>query len=287
MMEHFEYAKQCEKMYESGLESVVEKINSNKNILLIFVSGPSCSGKTTTTRKLCEALKKSGRTAHTVSLDDFYLNTEDAPVDENGEKDFETLYSLDLEFLFDFLERLCAGKPVYAPRFDFVKKGRDNTYTKIDMEDGDVCIIEGLHALNPIITLQHTDNDKVFRLYLEPQNNEKYGIISPDVRLIRRLVRDYNYRGADAEGTLDMWKSVRNGEEKWIYPFKNTADAEIRTGFEYETGVLKQQAFEVLAQVKKDSEHYEKAKELLSKIEKAEEISHEAVPENSLLREFI
>ena len=287
MMDHLQYAKQCEQKYESSLQAVVEKINANKNILIIFVSGPSCSGKTTTTKKLCEALEKSGRTAYTVSLDDFYLDTKDAPVDENGEKDFETLYSLDLDFLFDFLERLCAGKPVYAPRFDFVKKGRDNTYTKIDMEDGDVCIVEGLHALNPIITLQHTDNEKVFRLYLEPQDNEKFDIASPDVRLIRRLVRDHRYRGTDAAGTLDMWKSVRNGEEKWIYPFKDTADATIRTGFEYETGVLKNRAFEVLGEIKENSEHYETAKRLLSKVEKADAISYDAVPENSLLREFI
>lgn len=286
-MDNYLYAKQCEKAYENALEAVVEKINENKKILIIFVSGPSCSGKTTTTRKLCEGLEKSGRTAYTVSLDDFYLNTEDAPVDENGEKDFETLYSLDLDFLFGFLERLCAGKPVYAPRFDFVKKGRDNTYTKIDMEEGDVCIVEGLHALNPIITLQHTEPEKVFRLYLEPQDNEKFGLTSTDVRLIRRLVRDHRYRGTDAVGTLNMWKSVRGGEEKWIYPFKDTADAEIRTGFEYETGVLKKRAFEVLGAVEPSSEHYEAAKRLMAKIEKAEEIGYDAVPENSLLREFI
>lgn len=286
-MDNYLYAKKCEEKYEKGLEEVVNKINENKKILIIFVSGPSCSGKTTTTKKLCESLEKSGRTAYTVSLDDFYLDTKDTPLDENGEKDFETLYSLDLEFLFDFLERLCAGKPVYAPRFDFVKKRRDNTYTKIDMEDGDVCIVEGLHGLNPIITLQHTDNEKVFRLYLEPQDNEKFDIPSADVRLIRRLVRDHRYRGTDAGGTLDMWKSVRKGEEKWIYPFKDTADATIRTGFEYETGVLKKRAFEVLGEIKEDSEHYETAKRLLAKVEKAEEIDYDAVPENSLLREFI
>lgn len=286
-MDNYLYAKKCEEKYEKGLEEVVNKINENKKILIIFVSGPSCSGKTTTTKKLCESLEKSGRTAYTVSLDDFYLDTKDTPLDENGEKDFETLYSLDLEFLFDFLERLCAGKPVYAPRFDFVKKRRDNTYTKIDMEDGDVCIVEGLHGLNPIITLQHTDNEKVFRLYLEPQDNEKFDIPSADVRLIRRLVRDHRYRGTDADGTLDMWKSVRKGEEKWIYPFKDTADATIRTGFEYETGVLKKRAFEVLGEIKEDSEHYETAKRLLAKVEKAEEIDYDAVPENSLLREFI
>ena len=286
-MDNYLYAKKCEEKYEKGLEEVVNKINENKKILIIFVSGPSCSGKTTTTKKLCESLEKSGRTAYTVSLDDFYLDTKDAPLDENGEQDFETLYSLDLEFLFDFLERLCAGKPVYAPRFDFVKKRRDNTYTKIDMEDGDVCIVEGLHGLNPIITLQHTDNERVFRLYLEPQDNEKFDIPSADVRLIRRLVRDHRYRGTDADGTLDMWKSVRKGEEKWIYPFKDTADATIRTGFEYETGVLKKRAFEVLGEIKEDSEHYETAKRLLAKVEKAEEIDYDAVPENSLLREFI
>ncbi|MBQ6906421.1 MAG: nucleoside kinase [Clostridia bacterium] len=286
-MDNYLYAKKCEEKYEKGLEEVVNKINENKKILIIFVSGPSCSGKTTTTKKLCESLEKSGRTAYTVSLDDFYLDTKDTPLDENGEKDFETLYSLDLEFLFDFLERLCAGKPVYAPRFDFVKKRRDNTYTKIDMEDGDVCIVEGLHGLNPIITLQHTDNERVFRLYLEPQDNERFDIPSADVRLIRRLVRDHRYRGTDADGTLDMWKSVRKGEEKWIYPFKDTADATIRTGFEYETGVLKKRAFEVLGEIKEDSEHYETAKRLLAKVEKAEEIDYDAVPENSLLREFI
>lgn len=281
------YAKKCEEMYEKSLDDVVEIINANKKLLIIFVSGPSCSGKTTTTRKLCEQLEKSGRTAYTVSLDDFYLNTDEAPLDENGEKDFETLYSLDLDFLFDFLERMCAGKPVYAPRFDFVKKCRDNTFTKIDMEDGDVCIVEGLHALNPIITLQHTENDKVFRLYLEPQDNEKFGIPSADVRLIRRLVRDHRYRGTDAEGTLDMWKSVRNGEEKWIYPFKDTADASIRTGFDYETGVLKNRAIEVLGEVKETSEHYKTAQRLLEYVKNAEPIGYDAVPSDSLLREFI
>lgn len=286
-MDHKLYAIDCEEKYEKSLCDVVKRINENKNILIVFVSGPSCSGKTTTTRKLGEELKKSGRTVYTVSLDDFYLGEDDAPVDENGEKDFETLYSLDLGFLFDFLERLCAGKPVYAPKFDFLTRRRDNTFTKIDMEEGDICIVEGLHALNPIISLRHTDSEKVFRIYLEVQDNEKYGIPKSDVRLIRRLVRDYHYRGTDAEGTLDMWKSVIRGEEKWITPFKNTADAVIKTGFEYETGVLKNRAAEMLGEVKESGIHYDTAKRILAYLKNVAVIGYDAVPENSLLREFI
>lgn len=279
------YAQKCEEKYENALLETVKRINDNRNIIIVFVAGPSCSGKTTTTRKLREALEKSGRTAYTVSLDDFYLNNEDAPLDENGNKDFETIHSLDLEYLFDFLERLCAGECVYVPKFNFFKNERENTFEKIDMDDGDVCIVEGLHALNPMITTLHTDNSKVFRIYLEPQENEKNNIPSADVRLIRRLVRDYHYRNTNAKKTLDMWNRVRMGEEKWIYPFKNTADATIETGFEYETGVLKE---ELLAVLKTDCvEHHETIERLLGYVAEVESIGVDVVPKNSLLKEFI
>lgn len=283
----YEYAKECERRYERDIDAIAEKVCSDPTITLVLVAGPSCAGKTTTTAKLREEIIKHGKTVYQVSLDDFYKEKCDAPIGEDGKPDLETIESLDLNYLHFFLSRLCEGIGAYAPTFDFQKQGRTDTFRRIDMEPGDVCIIEGLHALNPAIYEKYIDKSKLFRVFLDPQDNERYGFTKYELRRIRRLVRDYYNRDSSAENTLTMWHSVRAGERKWIYPFADCADVTVNTCFEYEPAVLRNKAIEILKTVSRTSEHWPKTEILLEKLEPIVPLSEDIVPEGSMLHEFI
>ncbi|HPE95587.1 MAG TPA: nucleoside kinase [Bacillota bacterium] len=282
-----EYALKCESSYEKQLDKAADTICADERIKLILVAGPSCAGKTTTTKKLREKLTACGRTVYQVSLDDFYKNKEDAPIGADGKPDLETIESLDLEYLHEFLALLCEGREVLAPRFDFHTKRRAPEYEKIDMEEGDLCIIEGLHALNPIIYERYLDRSRLYRIFLDPQDNKKYGFTKYEIRRMRRLVRDFYNRNSSAENTLTMWHSVREGERKWIYPFESDADVTVDTCFEYEPAILKTKAEMILRTVSAHSEHWQKSKILLDKLAVIEPLSESIVPKDSMLREFI
>lgn len=271
-----------EKRYEDNIGEVVSEVLENRDKRLILIAGPSCAGKTTTTRKITEGITAAGRRALSVSIDDFYLNYEDAPVREDGTKDLETIYSIDLDYLHSFLTDLMAGKTAYLPKYTFVNKCRDEKYTPVSISGDDVVILEGLHALNPLIYSGYVDEKNLVRVYLYAESFH-----DNDPRFLRRMVRDYHHRGADAELTFSMWDDVKEGERLYIDPFINYADFKINTYFTYERGVHVLDVRMILSQVKEDSIYYKKACRIIRSLEDEEPIDHSLVPMTSVLREFM
>lgn len=271
-----------EKRYEDNIGEVVSAVLENREKRLVLIAGPSCAGKTTTTRKITEGITAAGRKALSVSIDDFYLNYADTPVREDGTKDLETIHSIDLDYLHLFLTDLMAGKTAYLPKYTFVNKRRDDKYTPVSISDDDVVILEGLHALNPLIYSGYVDEKNLVRVYLYAESH-----FDKDPRFLRRMVRDYHHRGADADLTFSMWDDVKEGERLYIDPFVNYADFKINTYFTYERGVHVLDARMILSQVKEDSIYYKKACRILSSLEDEEPIDHSLVPMSSVLREFM
>ncbi len=270
---------ECEERYNNRLKEIANQVLKQKKVF-VMVTGASCAGKTTTTKKLREYFSEHGVKAETISLDDFYLSNELIPEDKDGEKDYETIDSLDIPLLDKVLQGLAHGNTVRVPRFDFAKKKRSDDYEEMALDKGEVVIIEGLHALNPLV-VKHIDDRLVYRVYLYAEN-ESY-----DVKLLRRIVRDEYYRFFGAEITLDMWDKVLLGEEKYIKPYMSIADAKINTFFEYETPLLATEGIKLLSKVQKDSPNYKTASELMEKISGLQPIDYSLVPKNSLMFEFI
>ena len=278
--------KNAELNYKNQIEKIVDDIIENSNIRLILVAGPSCSGKTTTSATLSKLLfKKSGIKCHTISIDDFYKDVVFLPGETFADKDFEALDSLDLDLLHKCLHDLSLGKTVDIPLFDFEKTYRDGIRSTITLGEKDIAIIEGLHALNPAIYEGFVEKSKIKRIFLDchdTNSSHKYE------RFIRRLVRDRNFRNADAFLTFTLWGKVIAGEEKHIYPFSGTAEYKVNTFHEYETGILKPFAEKLLCEIDENNIFYEDAKKISAYLENQKEIlPSDVVPGDSLLREFI
>ncbi|MDD2268956.1 MAG: nucleoside kinase [Eubacteriales bacterium] len=283
-----EYLVSCEVYYENELKKIVEEIRGNKAIKLVMIAGPSCAGKTTTTAKLNKKLSAGDKiNTFMLSLDDFYKNPAYAPLDDEGKPDLESVNSLDLDYLHDCLHNISIGKSAYIPTFDFNKRDRTDTYRKIRLEENDICFIEGLHALNPELYSEYVENKAMYRIFLDPRPYDSYPFSPSDVRKIRRLVRDYYHRSANAEKTFSMWPSVRNGEKKYIYPFSDLADVNINTFFEYEASVLKEEAIEILSELHPDSEYYDESLGIIEKLMRYRAINPSQIPEGSLMNEFV
>ena len=283
-----EYLAACEVNYEAELKKVVEKISTDRDIKLVLIAGPSCAGKTTTMKKLNSYLRESsGIHTYMLSLDDFYKDPTQAPLDEEGNPDYESVYSLDIDYLHASLHNISIGKTVYVPTFDFNKRNRTDTFRKIRLGANDICFIEGLHAFNPALYSEHVDKKAMYRVFLDPQPYESYPFSAAETRKVRRIVRDYNYRSADAEETLSMWASVRNGEQKYIYPFASLADVSINTFFEYEASILRNEAIRILSEVRRDSEFYDNAQEIIGKLKRYRAIDLTEIPEDSMMFEFV
>ncbi len=270
---------ECEQRYNGELLRVAKEIVESKKIF-VMITGASCAGKTTTTKMLKQFLAEYGVHAETVSLDDFYLNTDRIPRDKDGNPDFETIYSLDLELLDKVMCGIAGGEKVKIPRFDFTKKSRSDEFEELSLDKDEVVIIEGLHALNPLL-FRHVDKGLVYRIYLQAES-EKY-----DVKLLRRIVRDEYFRKFGAESTLEMWGKVLEGEQKYIKPYADTADATVKTFFEYETRLLAPEGVNILSKVDKSLPTYPLAADILKAIEGLEPISYDLVPDSSLMHEFI
>lgn len=271
-----------ERPYEEKLVETVNKIISDSNVRIVFISGASSAGKTPTTKKLVADFAELGVHVDTISLDDFYKAPDRVPLDEHGKPDFETIHSLDLPYLSECLSGLAEGKEVLIPRFDFKKKSRCEEMVPLRLDKGEICIIEGLHALNPEICDKCIDKSLRFTIFLDT-HTELYD--SP--RFLRRMVRDYHNRATNAEQTFEMWSSVVKGEKKYVYPFKDSADAEINTFFNYEPYVLRDEAIKVLSEVGEDSPWFSKAVAVIKWLEPLPSLPREAVPVDSLFREFI
>lgn len=276
----------CEEKYKNNIGEIADAIIKNRDIRLILIAGPSCSGKTTTSATLSKYLYERAKiTSHTISIDDFYKDVEFLPGETFADKDFEALDSIDLDLLHKCLHDLSLGKTVDIPLFDFEKTYRNGIRSTITLGENDIAIIEGLHALNPEIYENFVEKNKIIRVFLDCHDNNKDNKYE---RFIRRLVRDRNFRNADANLTFTLWGKVVAGEEKYIYPFADKADFAVNTFHAYETCVLKPFARKLLFEIGSDSKFHPMAEDVLKYLDEvAEIIPTQDVPVDSLLREFV
>lgn len=278
-----------EKLKEAMISSVAEDI-AQKMPKVVLIAGPSSSGKTTFCKKMAYALEQQGLKPKMLSLDDYYDTLDNCPLDENGEYDFESLYALDLKLIEDHLTRLVAGEEVILPRYDFATASRQWQSEPTKMEEDSILIIEGIHGLNPELT-GSLSNDLLYRIYISGsalkmgQNGQSF--LSTDNRLIRRMVRDFKYRGTSAQSTIDRWMSVRLGERRWIVPYQKYANASVNTSFPYELGLLRHEAIPLLQNVTNEEPSYFEAQRLLKLLEEVHPVAVELLPKYSILREFL
>ena len=279
-----------EALHEKKIAQISDMINEKKEIKAVFVAGPSSSGKTTFANRLAIQLKVNGLNPIPISLDNYFVNREDTPRDENGEYDFESIKSIDVKFFKEQMKELFEGKEVEIPIFNFLTGYREKSGSKVKMPKNGILIIEGIHGLNPILT-SSLDENNIFKVYisaLTQLNLDNHNRISTsDVRRVRRIVRDSLSRGKNAEETLLMWPSIKKGEEKNIFVYQEEADIMFNSTLVYELCVLKKKALEELDKVGADSSVYDEVKRLKAFLGFFDEIDKGLVPENSILREFI
>ena len=277
-------------MQDYKLLSIAENIVLNKeDIKLILISGPSSSGKTTTSKKLCLYLKTLGINPIQLSLDDYFLNREDTPLDEYGQKDYESIAAIDIELFRNHIGKLLKGEKVLTPVFDFVE-GKKIFKKEIQIKENDVLIIEGLHALNDTLTKDINKKNK-YKIYISPltflniDNDNR--IKMTDIRLLRRMIRDNRTRGYSPSQTLENWHSVRKGEDKGVFAYQDEADIVFNSSLAYELGVLRTYAMPLLFSVKEDDKEYLTALRLIEFLMTVLPIPSDYVPKISILREFI
>ena len=280
-----------EALHEKKYAAIADAIYKKKdNIKFVFLAGPSSSGKTTSCKRIAVHLAVLGIKPLMISLDDYFNDREHTPKDEKGNYDFECLEALDLDFFNQQMQELLEGKEVELPKFNFISGQREKSNKKIQLTDDSILIIEGIHALNPKLSKHINRKNKylVFvsaltQLALDSQNL----ISTSDNRLIRRIVRDHNYRGSSAERTLLMWDNVRNGEERHIFPYQENADSFFNSSLLYEIGVLKSYCYPLLVQVPQTSPAYANARRLQSFLDNFTPISSQSIPPTSIMREFL
>ncbi len=284
------FIEKSEKRYKNIIASVCEKINADNDKEIVMLAGPSGSGKTTTANKIKEKLETMGHKAYTVSLDDFYKNIGEGPKNEDGSYDFESVDSLDLDLIHKCLQELITESRSELPLFDFMTGRRKKEKNLIELKKGDVIIVEGLHALNPRITdtLPHKN---LFKIYISVSSRiydgEKIILNKRNLRFIRRMVRDFQFRNSSVEHTYSLWGAVMAGEDKYLFPFKENADMFINSIHVYEPCAFKDVATELLSTVEKTSENYESSQRLISALSRFPSIKKDDVPQSSLLREFL
>lgn len=281
----------CEKRFNSSVSDVVNEFLSNSDYDIVLLAGPSSSGKTTTAGILSQKIQKSGRNAYTVSLDDFYMNRDDIPLNEDGMKDYENVTALDIGLIHKCFNDLIEERKAELPVFDFTTGKRSDKTKHIELEKNDVIIVEGLHALNPVIT-DGLDESHLYRIYISVSSrvtgdDGKILLNKRNLRLIRRMIRDYSHRNSPVENTFFMWQGVLKGEDKFLFPFESYANVKINSFHAYETCIFKNEALRLLNEVGEDSEFYEKAQELIGAISLFEEIEPSLLPKTSLLNEFL
>ena len=281
----------AEANYNSQLAKVADMIYNKKGkVKIVLLAGPSSSGKTTTARKLSVYLKARGFKTHSISIDDYFVNRVDTPKKPNGEYDFETIKAVDINLFNKHLLKLLDGDKVELPEFNFVIGKREYNGKTLQLGENDIIIIEGLHALNPELTMAVDDSNK-FKIYISPLtqlNIDNHNRIhTSDTRRLRRIIRDNKYRGRTAAETLSLWKNILEGEEQYIFPFQNEADVIINSALIYELGVLKVYAEPLLFSVHEDDEVYPEAIRLINFLRNFLPIPSDDVPKASVLREFI
>ncbi|MBQ8892448.1 MAG: nucleoside kinase [Bacilli bacterium] len=285
----YDLIKINETLYSAKLLETAKKIASDKRIKFVLISGPSSSGKTTTTKKLSMYFRCFGLSPKVLSMDDFFVEREDTPKKSNGEYDFECLEAVDLKLFNKTMEKLLKGEEVTLPTFNFLT-GKKEYKKKMKLLEHDILLIEGIHCLNPSI-LENINSSNKVKIYLsaltEINIDKDNRISTTDNRLIRRLIRDYYTRGYEPSETLKLWENVRLGEENNIFTFQDEADITINTGLVYEFPVLKVYALPLLYKVKRDNPYYEDAKRLIRLLDIFLPVASENIPNDSILREFI
>ena len=279
-----------EALQEKKIAKIAEEIASRKGVKLVLLAGPSSSGKTTSCKRLSIQLAVNGLKPLQISLDDYFVDREKTPKDASGEYDYESIYALDLDLINEQFNALFRGEEVELPKYDFQSGKSKKSGNKLKMNDNNVLVVEGIHALNPELTA-HIPQEQIFRVYASALttillDNHNY-IPTTDNRLLRRIIRDNKYRGVSAQETIHRWPSVRAGENKWIFPFQENADAMLNTAMLYELAVIKTQAEPLLQQVPENCEEYAEAYRLLKFLKYFKGIPYNNLPPTSLLREFL
>ena len=279
-----------EALQEKKISRIADEITSRKDVKLILLAGPSSSGKTTTCKRLSIQLVANGLKPLQISLDDYFINRVQTPLDENGEYDYESIYALNLELINEQFNALFRGEEVELPKYDFQLGVSKPSGKKVRMQENNVLVVEGIHALNPELTAHIPENQK-YRVYVSALTtillDDHNYIPTTDNRLLRRIIRDYKYRGVDARDSIHRWPSVRSGENKWIFPFQENADAVFNSAMLFELAVIKQQAEPLLEQVPENCEEYSEAYRLRKFLKYIRPIPNKDIPPTSLLREFL
>lgn len=279
-----------EKKIAQIADEITHRNQDGKRVKLVLISGPSSSGKTTFSKRLSIQLMTNGLKPYPISLDDYFVNRNDTPLDENGKHDFESLYAVDLPFFEEQLTTLLNGGEVELPRYNFTTGKREMSGKKLRIDEHMILIIEGIHALNPALN-PHIPNENKYKVYVSALttillDNHNY-IPTTDNRLLRRIIRDYKYRNYSAEETIARWPSVRAGEEKWIFPYQENADAMFNSALLFELAVLKDYVEPVLRKVPNRCPEYSEAHRLLRFLNYFVSVQDKELPPTSLLREFL
>lgn len=279
-----------EKKIAQIADEITHRNQDGQRVKLVLISGPSSSGKTTFSKRLSIQLMTNGLKPYPISLDDYFVNRNDTPLDENGKHDFESLYAVDLPFFEEQLTTLLNGGEVELPRYNFTTGKREMSGKKLRIDEHMILIIEGIHALNPALT-PHIPNENKYKVYVSALttillDNHNY-IPTTDNRLLRRIIRDYKYRSYSAEETIARWPSVREGEEKWIFPYQENADAMFNSALLFELAVLKDYVEPVLRKVPNRCPEYSEAHRLIRFLNYFVSVQDKELPPTSLLREFL
>jgi len=288
---HIDLISISEALHEKKIADIADLIlREKKTVKIILISGPSSSGKTTFAQRLATQLRVNGLRPVPISLDNYFLNREDTPRDVTGQYDFDSLEALDLPLLNEQIDKLLKGERVEVPIFDFVSGRRAPTGQSLCLDEDEVLVVEGIHALNPRL-FPNIDKTKFFKIYISALfllNIDPYNRVpTTDVRLIRRIVRDYKYRGFGPERTLKQWPSVRRGEINNVFKYQEEADVMFNSSLIYELNALRAYAEPLLEKISKESDYYEDASRLLNLLSFFESMDTTKVPFNSILREFI
>ena len=283
------FINDAESRFESSVTELADRFTSDCDIVLL--AGPSSSGKTTTAGKIAQKIKNSGRNAYTLSLDDYYRNAADIPLTEKGLKDFENVSALDIDLIRRTFSDLIEKRTAQVPEFDFVSGTRKLETKRVELKKDDLIIVEGIHALNPIIT-KGLDESHITKVYISvssrvTDDSGKVIFSKRNLRLVRRMIRDYHYRNTSVEKTLSQWQEVLKGEDKYIFPFERNASFRIDSFHSYEPCLFKSEAVELLGTVGEDSGVYPIASELKNSFSELDTIDMSKLPADSLLREFV
>lgn len=286
----FDFIRTNEILYDDNMQAVANMVVKNRNIKAIFISGPSSSGKTTTSKKLALYLKSRGLNSMVISTDDYFVERVDTPKKPDGSYEYECLEALDVKLFNTQIKNLINKKEVIIPTYNFITGEKEYKKKPVVMNDNDILIVEGLHAINEKLNASIDKKNKL-KIYISPFTpvglDRHNHISTTDLRLLRRMVRDYKTRGYSPSVTLDNWIGMRESEERYVYPYQSEADVIINTSLAYEIGVLRTYAEPLLYSISKDSENYEEAIRILNFLKCFINIPSEGVPSTSVLREFI